>query len=537
MNKKKLGSYYTPPRLADFVANYCLSKINNQETISILEPSVGDGAFISAISKSKELEKFEIIYNTVVEKEKDELQKVINLEINQKINLIANNLDYLNFHFNDQNQYSLIIGNPPYVKKNHLTDEQKELAKRIHSEKDLSDKSINNIWTSFLVSGITKLQENGILAMILPLELLQVKFTEEIRTLLISEFQRIEIFTFNELQFQECKGQDTVLLIGYKVHENQGTFYTNINDLVDLENYNYTFYENTALANSDRKWTHHFITPEEYEFLEGLKNRLYDVTHYIDNKAGIVTAANNYFIVNNEVVQTYNFQDFAKPIVQKGFFVNGSVTFNKDDFDALIEECKPTYLLDFNSLSDNEITPEMEYYFNIGVQLELPLRFKCRQRERWYKVPNIATIPQAFFFKRAHEYPKLLRNDADVLVTDSAYKIEVKEGYELNNFIFSFYNSLTLAFAELDGRYYGGGVLELTPNELRVLPIPYINCDNFEEYISEFKNKTSIKEILNKYNYRILNGTLGLTVVEIDKIEIIRQKLINKRHRNKANPT
>ncbi len=531
INKKKSGSYYTPSRLADFVANYCLSKIDNQQTISILEPSVGDGAFINAISKSQELERFETINNTVVEKENDELQKVINLEINQKINLIPNNLDYLNFHFNDQNRYSLIIGNPPYVKKNHLSEEQKELAKRIHSEKYLSDRSINNIWTSFLISGITKLQDNGVLAMILPLELLQVKFTEEIRSLLINEFQRIEIFTFNELQFQECKGQDTVLLIGYKAHENQGTFYTNINALEDLENDNYEFYENTALANSDRKWSHHFITPEEYEFLENLKLRIQNVTHFINNKAGIVTAANNYFIVNNDVVQAYNFQNFAKPIVQKGFFVNGSVTFNKKDFDTLVEERKPTYLLDFNSLIDNEITPEMNEYFNIGNQLELPSRFKCKQRERWYKVPNIATIPEAFFFKRAHEYPKLLRNDADVLVTDSAYKIEIKEGYELNNFIFSFYNSLTLAFAELEGRYYGGGVLELTPNELRVLPIPYTNCNNFEEYISEFKNKTSIKDILNKYNYQILNGTLGLTVEEIDKIENIRQKLINKRHR------
>lgn len=531
MNKKKLGSYYTPTRLADFVANYCLSKINNQETISILEPSVGDGAFISAISKSQQIERFETINNTIVEKENDELQKVINLEINPKINLIPNNLDYLNFHFNDQNNYSLIIGNPPYVKKNHLTNEQKELAKRIHFEKDLSDKSINNIWTSFLVSGITKLQENGILAMILPLELLQVKFTEEIRTLLIAEFQRMEIFTFNELQFQECKGQDTVLLIGYKIHDNQGTFYTNINTLEDLENENYVFYENTALANSDRKWTHHFISPQEYEFLESLKTRLQNVTHFIDNKAGIVTAANNFFIVNSEIVETYSFQNFAKPIVQKGFFVNGSVSFSEKDFDTLVKENKPTFLLDFNSLSDDEITPEMDEYFNIGVQLELPLRFKCKQRDKWYKVPNIATVPEAFFFKRAHEYPKLLRNDADVLVTDSAYKIEVKEEFELNNFIFSFYNSLTLAFAELEGRYYGGGVLELTPNELRVLPIPYTTCDNFERYTSEFKNKSSIKDVLDLYNYQILNTTLGLTNVEIEKIESIRQKLINKRHR------
>lgn len=531
MNKKKLGSFYTPTRLADFVANYCLSKINSQVCITVLEPSVGDGSFIKAINKSYEIERFENIINTVVEKENEELQKVLELDLDQKISINPNNVDYLEFHFNNLNRYNLIIGNPPYVKRNHLTAEQKGFAKKIHSEKGLANKSINNIWTSFLVSGISKLLDDGILAMILPLELLQVKFTEEIRNLLKNEFQRIEIFTFNDLQFQECKGQDTVLLIGYKENINTGIFYTNINDLEELENGNYEFYKNIALENSQRKWSHHLITPDEYEFLENLKNRLKNVTEFVENKAGIVSAANNFFIVNKEIVEKYNFHNIAKPIVQKGYFVNGSVSFKKNDFDKLVNTRKPTFLLDFNLISEEKITEKMKEYFKIGVENEIPLRYKCKQRDKWYKIPNIATISDAFFFKRAHEYPKLLRNDAEVLVTDSAYKIEIKEGYELNNFIFSFYNSLTLAFAELEGRYYGGGVLELTPNELRVLPIPYTNCIDFEQFINDFDDKTTIKDVLKKYNYQILNTTLGLSINEINRVEAIRQKLINKRHR------
>src|SRR5690606_8037961 len=100
----------------------------------------------------------------------------------------------------------------------------------------------------------------------------------------------------------------------------------------------------------------------------------------------------------------------------------------------------------------------------------------------------------------------------------------------IQDFIFSFYNSLTLAFAELEGRYYGGGVLELTPNEFRILPIPYVQCDNFELYENLFKNKTSIEEILRRYNFQILNSSLGLNIEEIERIEYIRIKLINKRH-------
>ena len=38
---------------------------------------------------------------------------------------------------------------------------------------------------------------------------------------------------------------------------------------------------------------------------------------------------------------------------------------------------------------------------------------------------------------------------------------------------YSFYNSLTLLMSEIEGRFYGGGVLELTPSEFRRLPIYY----------------------------------------------------------------
>jgi adenine-specific DNA-methyltransferase len=346
-----------------------------------------------------------------------------------------------------------------------------------------------------------------------------------------SALERIEVFTFNELQFQECKGQDTVLLIGYKKHIQKGTFYTNIASLDDLENNNYEFYENRSLSDSDKKWTHHFITPDEYEFLEGLKIKLNEVSYYLNNRAGIVTAANSYFIINKDILENYNLKKFSKPIIQKGFYVNGSITFTKNDLNKLIDNKKPAYLLDFNNLTENKITKKIKEYLEIGVANKLPLRFKCKQRNKWYQIPNISTIPDAFFFKRSHEYPKMIKNEADILVTDSAYKVEMKQGYNLDNFIFSFYNSLTLAFAELEGRYYGGGVLELTPNELRVLPIPYTNCDNFEEYKTEFKNKSSIKDILERYNYEILHKTLNLTLDEISRIEKIRQKLVNKRHR------
>ena len=52
-NKKSTGSYYTPSYLANFISKRVLSHFENRNRLSILEPSVGDGAFISELEKEK----------------------------------------------------------------------------------------------------------------------------------------------------------------------------------------------------------------------------------------------------------------------------------------------------------------------------------------------------------------------------------------------------------------------------------------------------------------------------------------------------
>ena len=66
----------------------------------------------------------------------------------------------------------------------------------------------------------------------------------------------------------------------------------------------------------------------------------------------------------------------------------------------------------------------------------------------------------------------MLLNEVDMLATDSFYRVVTKEQYQDWRLVFSFYNSITLTLAELEGRFYGGGVLELIPSEFQNLLIP-----------------------------------------------------------------
>lgn len=109
----------------------------------------------------------------------------------------------------------------------------------------------------------------------------------------------------------------------------------------------------------------------------------------------------------------------------------------------------------------------------------------------------------------------------------------MKNSFDISSLIFSFYNSLTLTFAEIEGRYYGGGVLELTPSEFKKLPIPYVGISEveFRRYRKQFEKKENIEQILTNFDSLILNATIGLSQDEIHKVQQIRQKLINKRFR------
>jgi adenine-specific DNA-methyltransferase len=109
----------------------------------------------------------------------------------------------------------------------------------------------------------------------------------------------------------------------------------------------------------------------------------------------------------------------------------------------------------------------------------------------------------------------------------------MKSNYDINSLIYSFYNSFTLLFAELEGRYYGGGVLELTPKEFKKLPVPMTVIDSkaFEIYVKAFEKKSAISEILLINDSKILKETMNLTDEEIKRIQCIYQKLVSKRLR------
>lgn len=528
--EKKNGAYYTPEFLADFIVKRVLStKIKIHK---ILEPSAGDGIFIKSFIKNIKLNPENISSFDIIEKNTKELKKIISYIkcANVNINFNYYSGDFLTLYKDLKNKYEVIFGNPPYIKKELLYKYQIRECNKIYRNVCINH-NIKNIWPAFLLACTDLLSENGILAFVLPTEFLQVKFTNIIREFLTKKFEKIEIVTFKQLLFS-AKGQDTILFLGYKKSNEKGIFYSNIEDLNEISEKGIIFKNKKIITNNTVKWTHHYLEADELELIFKLKSDLNSISDFITSKPGIVTGANDFFIVEKDTIEEYKMDKYAFPIIQKGIFVNGSVQFFLKDFTEMLNQKLPSYFLKFDNKPFTHFSNSVQKYLKSGYKNEIHKRYKTSNRDRWFVVPNIVKPSDGFFFKRSHLYPKLLKNNAKILITDSAYSISMKNGYRINDFIYSFYNSLTLSFAELEGRYYGGGVLELTPSEFKNLKIPFtpISDESFRIFSFEFKCKEEINEILTKNDNVLLSG-IKLDSDSIYKIQKIRGKLLRRRLR------
>lgn len=525
--QRQTGSYYTPKFISDFIVKWIIKQPHSNFR-KILEPSCGDGIFVDSLIELGIENDFKIDLVEINSIVAESLQKKY---LNHP-NINIYNEDFLDYQLVCDKKYSIILGNPPYVKRTYLTDEQILLSKKIfESYQKLTNSNLKNIWSSFLVRAISMLTEDGILAFVLPAELLQVDYAAQLRLLLIAEFERIEIFTFNELLFTECKGQDTVILIAYKKSLESGLYFSNIEYTRNLLDLNKIYFTKHDINES--KWSSHSLNEVELNLINRLTKECLTIDDISSSKPGIVTAANSFFILNQNDVKKYKLEKYIRPIIQKGSLVGDSLTFDDNDFNKLKLSNTPCYFIDLNnkkSLDDKKILP----YLELGIEQKLHERYKMQKRLHWFQVPYNTEPALLFFFKRCHNYPKLVRNYSNAITTDSAYLMTMKSDYKADNILFSFYNSFTLACAELMGRYYGGGVLELTPNEFKKLPLPYITISEkqFESYLELHASKKDIKEILKKFNNIILKTYFpNISDAEINMLEDIRIKLIKRRHR------
>lgn len=522
-SKQKLrGAYYTPPAIADFILRWGIYGGNNAD---ILEPSCGDGVFIGCIAKGNM--PFHSV--TAVEYEAAEANKAraINLHDSEVINT-----DFHRFCLDTDKRFDIVVGNPPFIRYQYYDETQQQLADVIFKRSKLKRTKLTNAWVTFVVGSCQLLKENGKMGFVIPSELLMVKYAQQLRKFLAQTFNKINIISFKNLVFEEIQ-QEVVLLLCEKNETNEHLIeHIEVHDVDDLQNldpHKLEFPTKKIDFHTD-KWTYYFLEKEELDFLEKIKTaQMQRIANYANVEVGITTGSNDYFTVPQSVVTLYQLQEYARPMVGRSVQVN-SLCFTCNDWQKNVEAGAKAHLLVFPPKAKDAFSEGVQAYIEYGEGNEINKGYKTSIRDYWYVIPSIK-LSDALFLRRNNQYPKFVLNEAGAYTTDTMHRVFIHEGVNKKAFVASYYNSLSFAFAEILGRNFGGGCLELMPSEVESIYLPYneFNEDLFNRIDFMLRHNATADEILDVTDDVILHQRMHLSKKDVASARSIWHKIMDRR--------
>lgn len=531
--QKLRGGYYTPLDLASFIARW----IAEIKPTQVLEPSCGDGAFFQAMA---DVGAFSEAAITGFEIDDDEAEKAARRVKQLRLNRAeVRSEDFLAWAIENMaeggERFDAVVGNPPFVRYQFLPPEFQVRAAAIFDDIGLKFTKHTNAWVPFILGSMSLLRPGGRLAMVVPAEIIHVTHAQSLRSYLGRECRRLVIIDPEELWFDGTL-QGAVILMAEKRSGPQQT--AEGLGMVPVRGRDFLrrspaelFAEPQSINGKTvaGKWTRALLDLETRELFDELE--AHSEVHRFDDIArvdvGIVTGANKFFLVSDATVEAYGLSKYAHPMFGRSEHCPG-IIYDQRQHAANAEKGSPTNFLWFDD-ADSEMPLRARQYIERGELEKLHTRYKCRIRAPWYKVPSVYST-EVGMLKRCHDTPRLILNRLGAYTTDTAYRVRTR-GVEGERLVGCFINPLTALSAELEGRHYGGGVLELIPSEIERLLIPLparLNLD-LEGLDASIRNRPT-HETLDRHGGVVL-GALGISKAKQTSALEGWRKLRDRRHR------
>jgi adenine-specific DNA-methyltransferase len=524
---KLRGGYYTPADLARWIAEWSIQSPDDQ----VLEPSCGDGAFLEAAALrlldlgtkpeavAKQLQGIEISALEAA-KSADALFRAIGVDATGSVSIS----DFFEWwQLPGRGTFDAILGNPPFIRYQSFPEPPRSRAMGMMLNEGLRPNKLTNSWVPFVVASVRALNPGGRMGLVLPAEILQVSYAAQLREFLVQNFADIHVIACNELIFEKAEQEVVVLLADGALANSdpENDCKVAIASMPSRRSLIETSAE-TVIAetppkevqHADEKWLKYFLSQQQIDLLRALRagGVATSLSDFATVDVGVVTGKNDFFVLNDSQVRKWKLDKFVYPLAGRAAHLSGAI-FSEDHWQDLADRGERVYLL---QLGDNERhrlpKPALEYVVS-GEALEYDTGYKCSIRDPWYSVPSV-WAPDAFLFRQIYDFPRVLLNDAGATCTDTIHRMNVHSGSSQEVAAMCF-TSLTAASAEIEGRSYGGGVLELEPTEAERLLVPAsipssLNMSEIDRMIRDGR----MSEVLDINDKKVLGDHLGLSANE-----------------------
>lgn len=531
--QKLRGGYYTPLDLAAFISSW----VRELEPSRVLEPSCGDGAFFQAMADVGGFQSVD-----VVGFELDRLEARKAVIRSRELGLTKADVrpeDFLAWAINNMakggERFDAVVGNPPFVRYQFLPPTFQTRAATIFDRLNLKFTKHTNAWVPFILASMSLLRPGGRLAMVVPAEIIHVTHAQSLRSYLGKECRRLVIIDPEELWFDGTL-QGAVILMAEKLQSPrqraQGLGMVPVKGREFLRRSPSDIFDEPNPINGKTvagKWTRALLDLETRQQLDELE--AHPDVHRFDDIArvdvGIVTGANKFFLVSDETVEAYGLSKYAHPMFGRSEHCPG-IIYDEAQHAANAKKGSPTNFLWFDD-APASMRSGPRRYIESGEREKLHTRYKCRIRAPWYRVPSVYAT-EVGMLKRSHDTPRLILNQVGAYTTDTAYRIRTR-GVSGERLVGCFINPLTALSAELEGRHYGGGVLELIPSEIErlLIPVPADAAVDLKALDASIRTRPT-HETLDRQG-RIILGALGISKARQASALEGWRKLRDRRHR------
>jgi len=447
---KVRGGYYTPAPVARFLARWVL-----QAGPRIVEPSCGDGAILRELAKlSNRVHGVEL-----VAQEAAKSRRFAPVDAGNLFSWLADT---------QAGSWDGVAGNPPYIRFGNWAPGQRDPALELMRRQGLRPSRLTNAWVPFVVASTVLVRNGGRVGLVLPAELLQVTYAAQLREFLLSRFREITLLTFERLVFDGIL-QEVVLFCGVVGRGPAQIRTVHLTDADSLAEACLDVESAPALLHEKEKWTKYFLDPAAIGLLRTLKgsNAMTRLGSVADVDVGIVTGRNSFFTFTAGQAQELGLMPHCVPLVSRSSQLSGLI-YDTDCRASDVAAGHRTWLL---NAPRQPIDLALVAHIDAGEAAGVHRGYKCSVRKPWWRTPSL-WMPDLFMLRQIHAAPRLTVNAAAATSTDTVHRVRLTTGVDAAALAAVFHNSVTFAFAEIIGRSYGGGILELEPAEAEQLPIP-----------------------------------------------------------------
>jgi len=533
--RKARGAFFTPPELVSFINDWAVRSSDDV----VLEPSCGEAAFLLDVAPRLHVQG----------KRPEELAAQLQgIEMHAPSAAAARSVltgaghgatirtsDF--FDVEPTPTFDCVVGNPPYVRYQAFAGSARAKGLEAALKYGVRLSGTTNAWAAFVVHASQFVKPGGRLGLVLPAELLAVKYAGEVRRFLLQHFAKVRLVMFEELVFPGVL-EDVVLLLAegkgpapcFEVYQAR--------DLASLSSASAATWLNFK-PERDGKWTPALLPHSTFETFSRITSGtgFSPLLLWGDTTLGAVTGSNSYFTMTQEDAAAHRIPERElQKISPPGSRHLRGFTFSDAAWEEQAREGAACYL--FLPDSDKP-SAAAQRYIEHGETQGIEKGYKCSNRKPWWRVP-VVRMPDLLLTYMDHERPRLVANDAKVLHLNSLYGVNLRHGLkELGRDLLPMatLNSATLLAAEMIGRSYGGGLLKFEPNEADGWPVP--SAEALRSTADDLKavrpqlatalRQNDIAAAVKLVDRVLLTGHLGVKAGEVAQLREARAALFQRR--------